>query len=123
MIPEPCLFCEEIEEYNGNDGSVDYVCSRCVQLFLNAKPDDLQRAYQKAIDNELYRKATALKMLIGEKDNDTGNQTKPKRKRSNDRRRGTQSVRSQKGAVRRIKEPKKSTLSKIRAKRPAVSRK
>lgn len=50
----PCLFCLGEEFYNHHGVTKqyktdnDFVCSRCTQALLRAKPENLMRAYDKA---------------------------------------------------------------------------
>ena len=57
-----CLFCDGLEK--SYQPKCEYVCSGCVLMLCNADQDDLKRAYQKAIDHGIDRKARALKMFI-----------------------------------------------------------
>ena len=61
-----CLF------YNGEEPGyrpgleTEFVCGRCVQLFLAATPDQVRAAYKKAVDGGYHNKARALEIFFKE---------------------------------------------------------
>lgn len=64
-FPENCLFYDQPEPgYTPREG-VDFICSRCVILLAGATQEDLRAAYKKAIEDDLPRKAEAIKSFIG----------------------------------------------------------
>lgn len=61
-----CLFCNCPERSYKPSPDVEYICSSCVQLLLQATKEDLQRALAKAEEMELENKVLALKSFIVE---------------------------------------------------------
>ena len=69
-MPDTCLFCGKPEKGYKPSKSVDFICSGCVQLLLEADQAQLKRAYEKAVRLGYIAKASALKtFLIAEDDN------------------------------------------------------
>ena len=60
---EPCLFCNQEENYNRNSNT-EFACIRCVQLLLGADQDDLKQAHSIAIDKGYDRKAKAIESFL-----------------------------------------------------------
>jgi len=61
-----CLFCSDSEpEYKPGAG-IDFVCSLCVQMLLEADQQDLSRAYAKAIEKGFSNKARAVELFLTE---------------------------------------------------------
>jgi hypothetical protein len=73
-----CLFCQGEEFFNHHGVTKqyktdnDFVCSRCTQLLIKAKPENLQRAYDKAVKMERVNLIKFLENYLEEKDD--GNQ-------------------------------------------------
>ena len=63
---EACLFCGSIKEAGRVDKGCDFICGSCVALLLQAKQDDLQRAYDKCIRMNLHGKARAIETFLEE---------------------------------------------------------
>jgi len=57
-----CLFCNEYEVGHGK--GVEYVCSNCVILLLDATQEAKQKTYDKAIRVNSLSQAKALEMFI-----------------------------------------------------------
>ena len=68
-MSDTCLFCGKPEKGYKPSKSVDFICSRCVQLFLAADQGQLMRAYEKAIRLGYMPKASAIKSFLVEDDN------------------------------------------------------
>ena len=59
-----CLFCYDPEpEYKPGAG-IDFICSRCVQILLEADQQDLKRAHVKAIEKGFTNKAAAIESFL-----------------------------------------------------------
>ena len=59
-----CLFCNQEEKaYKAHDG-VDYICSKCVQIFIAADQAELKRAYDKAIEKGYQNKVRAIESFL-----------------------------------------------------------
>ena len=63
-MPETCLFCGRPEKGYKPSKSVDFICSVCVQLLLEADQGQLKRAYEKAIRLGYAGKASAIKTFL-----------------------------------------------------------
>ena len=93
-----CLFCEAEEQNYLPVPDTDFICSRCVQVLINADQDDLKRAYDKATAQGYTRKARAIESFLipgGE----TNAQRKPnskKRGRHSNRKRIDRTIRDKK---------------------------
>ena len=85
-----CLFCCSPEL--NYEPKTEFTCSDCVQMFSNADPKDLRRAYRAAInrkylnedhrsacEQEYLRKAKAIKSFLIEGENYERKTKKPKR--------------------------------------------
>ena len=59
-----CLFCDGREKNCKPTKGIDYICSSCVLLLVDANQDDLKRAYVKAVEKGYENKASALKSFI-----------------------------------------------------------
>jgi len=59
-----CLFCETEEQNYTPAPDTDFICSRCVQVLINADHDDLKRAYDKALAKGYTRKARAIESFL-----------------------------------------------------------
>ena len=62
-----CLFCNEQEPtpgYKVSHNDIEYICSGCVQILLQAEPIHLKRAYEKAIRKGYESKAKAIKSFL-----------------------------------------------------------
>jgi hypothetical protein len=75
-----CLFCDGMEKDYKTSKGIDYICSNCVLLLVDADQDDLKRAYVKAMEKGLKNKVSALKSFIIE---DEINERKTKRFKRN----------------------------------------
>ena len=64
LLSDTCLFCGQPEKSCIPSKSVDFICSVCVQLLLNADQADLKRAYEKAVRLGYSGKAEAIKTFI-----------------------------------------------------------
>jgi hypothetical protein len=62
-----CLFCGRPEKGYTPSMSLDFICSRCVQLLLAADQGDIERAYEKAVHLGFVGKATAIETFLVEK--------------------------------------------------------
>ena len=59
-----CLVCN-FHENNYKPGlDTDYICSRCVQILLQANTVELKRAYDKAIEMGYPNKARAIESFL-----------------------------------------------------------
>lgn len=99
-----CLFCNR-EEGHGYRPSkdIEFVCSRCVQLFLSAEQMDLKRAHKKAIDKGFLNKVKAIEAFLeGEGNDEQRKPTTKKRGRHPNRKRTYRTVGNQKERFRRI---------------------
>ena len=68
MNTELCLFCNR-QEPNYKPGSdVNFICSYCVQLLLEADQGDLKKAHTKAIEKGYLRKAKAIESFLYEEE-------------------------------------------------------
>jgi len=97
-----CLFCFGQEKNYKPDPNIDFICSSCVQLLLNADQTDLRRAYLKAIEKGFTNKARAIESFLEEKSNE---QTRPISKingRCPNRKRINRPVRNEKKRIRRL---------------------
>jgi hypothetical protein len=63
-MPETCLFCGRPEKGYTPSKSVDFICSVCVQLLLEADQGQLKRAYEKAVRLGQKGKASAIKTFL-----------------------------------------------------------
>ncbi len=63
---EPCLLCNCPEKNYKPPPNTDYVCGMCVQLLLEADKNDLRKAYTKAIEKGLERKALAIEIFLND---------------------------------------------------------
>ena len=97
---EYCLFCDGIE--SSYQPKCEYVCSGCVILLCDAEQNDLRRAYQKATEHGIDRKAQALKMFIEKEELNVQRNNLRKFKRDNDRTRTVRTVRDQKEQIERF---------------------
>ena len=77
-MPETCLFCGRPEKGYKPSKSVDFICSRCVQLLLAADQVQLKRAYEKAARLGFVGKAEAIKTFLTE-DDDNAETEEPER--------------------------------------------
>ena len=68
-MSDTCLFCGRPEKGYKPSKSVDFICSRCVQLLLSADQGQLKRAYEKAVRLGYAGKASAIKTFLVEDDN------------------------------------------------------
>jgi hypothetical protein len=59
-----CLFCTEKNYKPGSD--TEFICGTCVQLLLRADPEDLKRAYAKALKLGYLRKSKAIETFLAE---------------------------------------------------------
>ena len=59
-----CLFCEEVEHKAYSD--IDYVCPKCVIMLSNASQNSLKAGLARAEEVGAVRKATAIRMFIGQ---------------------------------------------------------
>jgi len=62
-----CLFCNEPEPtqgYKASQKDIQYICSGCVQILLQAEPLHLERAYKKAIRKGYESKAKAIESFL-----------------------------------------------------------
>jgi len=99
-----CLFCNQPEKSYKPSPDVEYICSSCVQLLLNADQEDKRRAYAKAIELGLTRKARALESFItkeGEEDERRRPETKRHERRAN-RKRSIRPVRDKAKRIRQV---------------------
>ena len=84
-----CLFCGFPENGYRPDADKEFICSRCVQLFLSADQEDLLKAHAKAIKKGYSNKARAIESFLIPKEKING-QRKPisqKHRRHIDRKR------------------------------------
>ncbi len=59
-----CLFCNDLDRnYKTEDGK-DFVCSQCSQILISADQEDLNRAYEKAIEKGYLSKARAIESFL-----------------------------------------------------------
>jgi hypothetical protein len=63
-MSDTCLFCGRPEKGYKPSKSVDFICSRCVQLLLSADQDELRHAYDKALSLGYMAKASAIKTFL-----------------------------------------------------------
>jgi hypothetical protein len=63
-MSDTCLFCGKPEKGYKPSKSVDFICSVCVQLLLEADQGQLKRAYEKAIRLGYAGKASAIKTFL-----------------------------------------------------------
>ena len=63
-MSDTCLFCGQYEKGYKPSKSVDFICSRCVQLLLEADQGELMRAYEKAVRLGYAGKASAIKTFL-----------------------------------------------------------
>lgn len=61
-----CLFCNGTDESYRPEPETEFICCRCVQLFLAATPDQVRAAYKKAVDGGYPNKAKALEIFFKE---------------------------------------------------------
>jgi hypothetical protein len=108
-----CLFCGFPENGYRPDAEKEFICSKCVQLFLSADQAELMRAYNKAIEKGYPDKARAIKSFLipGEKINGQQKPISQKHRRHFNR----------KGIVRTIGDKKKRIgRSKVPAETPIL---
>ena len=74
-----CLFCGKPEKGYKPSKSVDFICSRCVQLLLSADQGQLERAYKKAVRLGYMGKASAIKAFLIPEDDDDAETEEPER--------------------------------------------
>ena len=97
MTKALCLFCNG-KELNYKPGpNVDFICSRCVQLFLSADQNDLKKAYIKAIEKGYPDRARAIESFLHE--DEYYGKTK-KSKRNMERKRPLRKIRPSRHKVR-----------------------
>ena len=63
-MSDTCLFCGKPEKGYKPSKSVDFICSVCVQLLLEADQGELRRAYDKALFLGYAGKASAIKTFL-----------------------------------------------------------
>jgi hypothetical protein len=63
-MSDTCLFCGKAEKGYKPSKSVDFICSVCVQLLLEADQGQLKRAYEKAVRLCYAGKASAIKTFL-----------------------------------------------------------
>jgi hypothetical protein len=68
-MSETCIFCGLPEKGYKPSKSVEFICSRCVQLLLSADQGQLIRAYEKAVRLGYAGKASAIQTFLEEDDN------------------------------------------------------
>ena len=61
---EVCLFCEKEEKYNRNPNS-EYVCSMCVQKFLQIGKEEAKILNDECVKKGYFGKVAAIKMIYG----------------------------------------------------------
>jgi len=107
-----CLFCEKEDRNYGPDSSTDIICSRCVQLLINASQDDLKRAYDRAEAKGYTRKARAIMSFLipGGEINAQRKPNSKKRRRHSNRKRIDTSFRDQKERIGRSALPSLPTV-------------
>jgi hypothetical protein len=59
-----CLICIYPERNYKSEPGKDFICSRCVQLFLSAGQEDLLKAHAKAIEKGYSNKARAIESFL-----------------------------------------------------------
>ena len=90
-----CLFCNREEGHGYRPGKdIEFVCSRCIQVFLSAGQIDLKKAHKKAIDKGYINKAKAIKSFLIDEGENGKRPTKRNRKNFN-RKRITRVLRNQ----------------------------
>ena len=93
-----CLFCRFPEPAYRSGSDKEFICSRCVQLFLSTGQAELKRAYNKAREKGFQNKAKAIEsFLIPEETN--ARETKIS-KRNMVRKRSMRTVRSTRNQIR-----------------------
>ena len=94
MNTSACLFCSDMEPNYKPETGNDFICSRCVQMLLEADQQDLKRAHTKALEKGFTNKAKAIESFLIPEDKIDG-QRKPakKRRRHIDRKRIVRTVR------------------------------
>ena len=80
-----CLFCDKPDNVR-RPRNTEYICSRCMQVFLRTEREEAQRVYWKVIGLGMDRKKRAIEMffknLMEEPDGEQSEQNKHnKRKR------------------------------------------
>jgi hypothetical protein len=63
-MSDTCLFCGRPEKGYKPSKSVDFICSRCVQLLLEADQGQLKRAYENAVRLGYMVKTSAIKTFL-----------------------------------------------------------
>ena len=101
-----CLFCFNLEKKYKHNPGTDFICSRCVQLFLMADQKELKSAYEKAIDKGYTDKAKAIEsFLIPEGFDEQRKPVTKKRGRHTDRKRIVRAVGDKEKRIGRSKIP------------------
>jgi len=59
-----CLFCGFSENRYRPDSDKEFICFKCVQLFLSADKSELIRTYNKAIEKGYPNKARAIESFL-----------------------------------------------------------
>ena len=59
-----CLLCGFPENGYRPDADKEFICSRCVQLFLSADQEDLRKAQAQAIEKGYSNKARAIESFL-----------------------------------------------------------
>jgi hypothetical protein len=106
MSADVCLFCNGLEiKYKPETGN-DFLCSRCVQMFLAADQQDLKRAHSKAIEKGFTNKANAIEsFLIPEGINGQRKPVSKKRGRHSNRKRIDRTIGDKEKRIGRSKIP------------------
>jgi hypothetical protein len=81
-----CLFCSEPEPtpgYRVSNKDVEFVCSGCVQILLDAEQLHLRRAHEKAVSKGYESKARAIESFLIPEENDGKRPAKRNRKNLN----------------------------------------
>jgi len=71
-----CLFCYGPEPKYKPETGIDFICSWCVQMLLEADQEDLKRAYSEAIERGKTREANAITSFLIEREVSNDRETK-----------------------------------------------